>query len=78
VGADDGLGVMTFTDGDLIVMRKFCKAKVPFNLKIQALLFRLGAAEKVIRESFQPDGKAYIGFDSWHEAYKAWRKAAGK
>lgn len=70
----------SFTDEDLKRFER--KHEGDYNGRVDcdvcALLARLEAAECVIKESFQPDGMAHIGYDSWHEAYEAWRKAAGK
>lgn len=43
-----------------------------------ALIARLEAAESVIGEYIDYNGKAFIGLDDWHEAFMCWRKACGK
>ena len=77
---------MSFTDDDLKRLKAFTERHAlqpeytvhTANGVMEALLARLEAAEKVIAESLDHNGKAHIGFDAWHEAYKAWRKVAGK
>jgi hypothetical protein len=71
-----------FTDEDLKILkdnRKYWAARTqsePTNL--DGLLMRLYAAEKVIAESFDHRGEAFIGLDDWHEALLEWQKVSGK
>lgn len=72
--------MMTFTDKDLKNLKSRIKeADKQFlkETKLVELTARLEAAEKVIKESFNHEGIAFIGFDSWHEAYEEWQKAKG-
>lgn len=60
-----------FTDSDLRRLKELGPGDSTFTIdKIEALLDRLEAAEKVCEMSEEDDG--------YYEVYKAWMRAAGK
>ncbi len=70
----------SFTDDDLKRLKSSLTMVNPRDECTKALLARMEAAEQVILEASHdcPVCGDDVGSQSWKEALKAWRKAAGK